>query len=127
MSLKSSLDPRLGAQILRCRAALRILDVPDQVIMQLEETPPLLFQMAHLRAFKEMHDWRDALRWVYDHRWEIYAYADGVIDEQGEPSSGRADAKANGDDVGSAREGQPLRFGDDGLPVGGGKDPTRGD
>ena len=48
------------------------------------EPYPLLFQFSHLIAFHKM-DWRDALRWVTDHKGQILAYDRGEIDEHGKP------------------------------------------
>ena len=71
MSLKT---PEFESQEMRCRAALKVLDVPEEVIWQFDG--PILFQLAHLCCVidQPMH-WKDALRWIYDHRGEILEHA----------------------------------------------------
>jgi hypothetical protein len=74
-------------QIRRCISALKAVDVPDSELAKIEKlSSPLIFQLAHLVIFKEM-PYRDALRWIKDHRDEIMAYSKGIIDEQGKPKS----------------------------------------
>lgn len=107
------------SQEFRCRAALKILDVPENVIYSL--SGPLLFQMAHLCAVidEPMH-WRDALRWMHDHKGEILEHARVTMGEkyqQAQSAASSSNGTANGDHVGASREGQSLRMGDDGVPM----------
>lgn len=61
-------------QEMRCRAALKMIDVPEAIIWQL--SGPILFQVAHLCCVidQPMH-WKDALRWCHDHKGEILNHA----------------------------------------------------
>lgn len=89
----------LEVQEARCRAALKMIDVPEQVYMAL--SGPILFQVAHLCCMIDvpMH-WRDAIRWVQDHKGEIIAHAKKIEEEKrkemngetGRPSATEADS-----------------------------------
>lgn len=86
-------------QEIRCRSALRVIDVPDNVIYSV--SGPLLFQLAHLCCVidQPMH-WRDALRWMWDHKGEILHHAEQLEIKKHEQnngaSSGEADSSNNG-------------------------------
>lgn len=82
-------------QELRCRAALKIVDVPEEIVWKL--SGPILFQMAHLCCVidEPMH-WRDALRWINDHKGEIIAHAHKVMREKN-VENGSAGAGTDGE------------------------------
>lgn len=65
------------AQEMRCRQALKMIDVPEEVISKLDG--PVLFQVAHLCVMidQPMH-YRDAIRWVNDHKHEVLNHAINV-------------------------------------------------
>ena len=86
-------DIKLEAQEHRCRLALKILDVPEEIIWKFNG--PILFQLAHLCCYiDEPMQWRDALRWIHDHRGEILAHAEGKL-EQSNPATSETDRETD--------------------------------
>lgn len=95
----------------RCRLALRMIDVPENVLWSLKG--PLLWQLAHLCCVidQPMH-WRDALRWMQDHKGEILAHAqetEKLKHEQNTTPATSTDGKADGEPLVTDAEGQPIR------------------
>ncbi len=128
MSILTADQLAFEMQEARCRQALKEIDVPANVIYGLHG--PLLFQLAHLCIMIDQPmQWRDALRWMNDHKGELMNHVQQLEKEKHEQASAAAksaDRAANGADVGSAREGQSLRVGDDGLSMGREEDSSRG-
>lgn len=120
-------EARLYEQELRCRSALKMIDVPEHVIWNLRG--PILFQVAHLCCVidQPMH-WRDALIWCDEHKGEILHHAMEIERkkslEQNRNAGLETNRAADGVDVGAPRERQPVRMGYDGIPVGGEENPA---
>jgi hypothetical protein len=76
-------DVKLEIQIERCKVAIdeyfrgQQISIDYVALFKKLEPYPLLFQFAHLIAFKG-HDWKDALRWCHDHKAEILAHEENV-------------------------------------------------
>lgn len=85
-------DLRLEIQGARCREALRVIGVPETVLVGYP-SGPLLFQFAHMAVFLEV-EWRLAHSWVQQNKGAIFNYAKG-LDEQERPTTSGADAPAN--------------------------------
>lgn len=58
------------------------------------DSGPLLFQFAHMAIFLEQ-PWQDALRWVNDHRAEIFVHATKGLNEQDKPTASPGDQTPN--------------------------------
>lgn len=73
-------DLERETQIDRCQAAILEYFRGQQIFVDHESLfkklspEPLLFQFAHMIAFLK-YDWKDALRWVMDHRQAIILHA----------------------------------------------------
>lgn len=82
------------AQEFRCRQALKMLDVPEDIIWKFNG--PILFQLAHLCCMidEPMH-WRDALRWIWDHKGELLAHAETTSNEQAITAASKANRTPN--------------------------------
>lgn len=128
-------DLEREVQIDRCKGAIyeyfngKALLIDYSALFKKLEPEPLLFQFAHMIAFLK-YDWKDALRWVHDHREEIFHHAKEqarIKHEQDADATAQANGKANGNDVGAAHQGQPLYVGDDGVSLERAQDPPRGD
>lgn len=129
MSIITEDTLKMETQIIRCKMGVKeyfnaaAIRIDYKGLFKKLDPPCLLFQFAHEIAFKKK-DWQEALRWVHDNRGAIMAYAAGKTDEWGDDiheqavaTTAETNRAANGIDVGTTREGQPLCVGDDGLPV----------
>ena len=119
-------DLKRQAQENRCRAALRMIDVPENIIFKFEG--PILFQLAHLCCVidEPMH-WRDALRWIWDHKGEVFEHAkkmDQLRREQIRTATSGTDRPNDGDALVSDDKGQSSRVRDGGVPMGREEDPA---
>lgn len=81
---------KLEAQINRCHAMIREyfnaqgIRIDYRALFQKLDPPPLLFQFCHEIAYLKK-DWKDALRSTIEKRDQVMAYANGLIDEWGNP------------------------------------------